>query len=240
MIKNSLLCMLVALLAGCQSNRNTKVVNDPSPLISLRTGGCRGYCPMFVLEFKQNGQVDYEGIRSVEREGKSSFQLTDSELKSLRTTIESVNLWQYPERFPTTIADAPGATLTIFRAGQSKEITGGPERPQPIRNLDDQLRALATVHGYNLKSFNPEATKPSAELLVRLKPDINAGNWLPALNEKSKADLRLIRRASSENVWVVSFNPTIHQATDLIDLLKAQPEVLEAQLNRAVEERNKN
>jgi hypothetical protein len=240
MIKQTLIFVLTVVLLGCQSNRGTNGQSDNSPLISLRTSGCRGYCPVFELVFRNNGQVDYEGIQWVERSGKSSFQLTAAEMKSLRSAVESANLWQYPERFPTTIVDAPGADMVVYRAGTNKRVLGGPERPQPIRQLDEQLRALAVAHGYNLNSFQPEAAEPYAELLVKLKPDVNAGNWLPALNEQSKAGMRLVRRVSSDNIWLLRFNPTLHTAADLIDLLKSQPDVLEAQLNRTVDERNKN
>lgn len=210
-------------------------------LIILETTPCRGYCPAYKLDFFTNGSVQYEGIRFVEKIGVSTFQLTPTEQTMLHKKMEAANLWQYPESFPVTIVDGPGANITIYNGKAEKTIRGSIERPKPIRDMQDFLAGLAKAHGYKLDSFNPDDipdTSPKTELLVKLKPEINAGNWVRDINRVSKTNLKLVRRIGADNIWVVAFDASKFQQDDILTLLKSHEHVLEAQLNREAKERD--
>ncbi len=216
---------------------------DSLPLITLETTPCRGFCPVFKIAVRNDGHVDYTGVRFVRQMGQSTFQLTPTELEGLKKQLQEVNLWQYPESFPVTIMDAPGVSISIWRGAETKTIVGSVERPKPIKAVEETLKKLTTAHGYNLDSFDPTAideNAPKQELLVKLKPDVNAGNWLNAFNQGSKANLRLVRRVNAENIWVVVFDASKHTTADMLTLLKSNPSVVEAQENKAAQERGKN
>lgn len=231
-------------LIACKSNKKSDIAmqtTENQSLIILETTPCRGYCPAYKLDFLANGTVQYEGIRFVEKIGTSSFQLTNTELILLRKKMETANLWQYPESFPVTIADGPGASITVYNGKAEKTIRGSVERPKPIRDMQDFLAGLAKAHGYKLESFNPDDipdNAPKTELLVKLKPEINAGNWLRDINKVSKTNLKLVRRIGADNIWVVAFDASKFQQDDILTLLKSHEHVLEAQLNREAKERD--
>jgi Domain of unknown function (DUF6438) len=231
-------------LIACKSNKKSDVVMQPTEnqsLIILETTPCRGYCPVYKLDFGVDGTVQYEGIRFVQKIGTSSFQLTAAEQISLRKKLETANLWQYPESFPVTIADGPGATITIYNGKSEKNIRGSVERPKPIRDVQEFLAGLAKAHGYKLDSFNPDDipdNAPKTELLVKLKPEINAGNWLRDINKVSKTNLKLVRRIGADNIWVIAFDASKFEQDDILTLLKSHEHVLEAQLNREAKERD--
>lgn len=237
--------MLIGSIA-CKSNKkseNATVVADASPMIMLETSPCRGFCPVFKISVKNDGQAEYEGIRFVKQMGLSKFSLTTAELDGLKKMLQEVNLWQYPESFPVTIVDAAGASITIYKGNETKTIRGSVERPKPIRDVEEHLKSLAKAHGYNLDSMDPNAideNAPKKELLVKLKPDVNAGNWLNAFNQSTKANLRLVKRISAENIWVVMYDASKHSAGDLLTLLKSNESVIEAQENKEAQERGKN
>jgi hypothetical protein len=107
--------------------------------------------------------------------------------------------------------------------------------------MQDFLAGLAKAHGYKLDSFNPDDipdTSPKTELLVKLKPEINAGNWVRDINRVSKTNLKLVRRIGADNIWVVAFDASKFQQDDILTLLKSHEHVLEAQLNREAKERD--
>lgn len=209
-----------------------------SNLVSLETGPCFGFCPVFKLEVPNNGLVRYEGKKFVEKEGRDSFQLTGAELRQLKDKIKSVNLWQYPDMIKTDVVDAPFATLTAYEADKSKTVRGSIDRPAPLLELEGLLKDLAEAHGLQLKrGVNPN-TPPAGtqrELIVQLKPDVNAGNWV---NQFTEFKLRLVRRISTENIWLMAFDPKQIEEKTLIGLLKDMDGVLEVQTNKPAKERN--
>ena len=81
----------------------------------------------------------------------------------------------------------------------------------------------------------PDVTNgPAREVIVHLKPGVNAGNWLMQFEE---LNLRLIRQVSAD-IWLVAYNPAEIKEQGLIDLLKRTKDVLDVQPNRQTQERN--
>ena len=101
-------------MATSKCEKKAAVVADHSPLVQFEMHGCRGFCPTYKLLFRNDGLVEYEGIRNMVKMGKDSIKLTEIELKNLRLAAKEVNLWQYPERIESQIADAPSSSITIF------------------------------------------------------------------------------------------------------------------------------
>lgn len=211
---------------------------DTSNLVGMETGACFGYCPVFKLHVLNNGLVRYEGIRFVEKPGKDSFRLTETELKQLKTKVKEANLWQYPDMIKTDVVDAPFVTLTAYEEGKSKSVRGSIDRPAPLLELEGFLKDLTEAHGIQVKrGVNPNSPPAGTqqEVIVKLKPDVNAGNWI---NQFTEFKLRLVRRISAENTWLVSFDPKQIEEKMLIDMLKETGEVVEVQSNKPVKERN--
>jgi len=70
---------------------------------------------------------------------------------------------------------------------------------------------------------------------VKLRPELNAGNWI---GQFSDIHLRLVRRISAENIWVVAYDANELEEKSLIELLKGTDGVVEAQANAKVKERD--
>jgi hypothetical protein len=239
------LVLLFSSIFACKSNQKSppKPADQPAtwlmrtPYAQLETAPCRGFCPQYRLTFRNNGWVEYEGIRFVQKMGIDSFRLTPQETIDLQNLIKTTNLWQYPETFPVTIADAPMRTVTVYDGPKKKEVRGSVELPKPIQALIEQMRQLAIGHDYNLESYDPETAAATQEVMVKLKPTVNAGNWLKQVNDDSGWQLRLVRRLGSDNLWLVAFDPKNITLDNLLTVLRANGDVLTAQENKAVQER---
>lgn len=209
-----------------------------SVFAGLETSGCYGWCPVYKLSFLTDGKVLYEGIRFIEKIGTAEIKLTNAETKALKAAVERANLWQYPEKMESNVVDAPGATLIAHRRNETKRVFGTIDRPKPLLELQDLMKSTVEKHGLNLKGVNPKNSTPAtpkAELIVQLKKEINAGNWLLKFEELK---LKLVRRIAADNIWLVSYDPSEIAEKSLIELLKNSEGVLEVQVNREVDDRH--
>lgn len=187
-------------------------------LVELRTGACFGYCPVIRLTVRESGLVEYEGQQFAERQGLDSFRLTKDEMKRLRKQVRQVNLWQYPDRVESQVADAPWATLTVARDGKTKSVAGSMDRPEPLLELENAIKNLAETHGFQVKrGVNPKEPPIGTrrEVVVTLQPELNAGNWIQQFQD---IRLLLIRRLSEENKWILAYDPAEIGEKELLQL----------------------
>lgn len=226
-----ILAAMSLMAPGNCAQKPTTVATDHAPLVQLEMHGCRGFCPTYKLLFRNDGKVEYEGIRNMVKQGLDSVQLSAAELKQLRAALAAVNLWQYPERIESQVADAPTSTITVFNNDKQHPVQGSIDRPKPVLEFESLLKELAEAHGLKVKEgVDPYTAPPNQqELLVLFKPAVNPGNFLMQFEE---IRLRIVRRVSAENQWIIGYNPDQISQKQLIDMLKAMEGVLEAKANK--------
>lgn len=125
------------------------------------------------------------------------------------------------------MADAPPFVLTVFEGDKKHEVVGDASRPAPILAFEELLKTLAETHGLKVKTGVDPYTAPAnqQELIVKFQPDINPGNFLMQLD---KVRLRIVRRVTAENIWVIGYNPDQIAEKPLIELLKGMNGVIDA------------
>lgn len=207
-------------------------------LATYEAHGCRGFCPVYKLVFYKDGKGRYEGIRNTVKKGTVDFRLTKAELAQLKNTLATTNVWQYPEEIRSMVADAPGGIITVYKKGQQKSVSGSIDRPKPLLELEALMQNLANAHGLEATTgVDPNEIPAGArsEVIVKLKKDLNAGNWIARFSD---IRLRLLRRLGEENIWLVGYDAKQISEASLLDLLKSTEGVLEAQPNKKTEQRN--
>ena len=159
--------------------------------------------------------------------GLDSVQLTPTELKRLQSAVKELNLWQYPAQFESNVADAPPSLLTVFNGEKKHEVLGDFQRPKPILDFEAMLKDLAEAHGLKVKEgVDPYQAPPNQkEIVVKFKPSVNPGNFFMKFEE---IRIRIVRRLSAENEWLIGYNPDQVSEKKLIDLLKGMDDVLDA------------
>ena len=205
-------------------------------LAALQTFPCRGFCPVYMLTIYENGLLEYQGEKFVEKTGAASATLSPEELAQIRRVVTATNLWQYPDEVETRVMDAPYATLTTWNGDKTKSVRGSIDRPQPLLDLEKLLKSTAEAHGIKvIKGVNPnQPAAVSGEVIVKLKPEENAGNWVARFGE---IKLRLVRRLY-DNTWLVSYDPAQIEEKQVIELLKTTDGALDVQANHPVKDRN--
>ena len=235
------LLLMLALASGqCESRKNMPATADQpataAKLVALQTFPCRGYCPVYTLTVYQSGLMEYNGDKFVEKTGPASTKLTAEELAQLRQEVSKTNLWQYPDDIQSQIMDAPFATLSTWSGEKSKSVRGSIDRPKPLLELEKLIKNIAEAHGLKvIKGVNPNVpATTSGEVIVKLRPEVNAGNWIVRFEE---IKLRLVRRLY-DNTWLIAYDPAQMEEKQVIDLLKSTDGALEVQPNHPVEDRH--
>jgi Domain of unknown function (DUF6438) len=236
------LCAIVCfVLMQCGATKKTKSKALPpnSPLIRLATGGCRGYCPIFSITIDQKGTCTYTPERNCAVQNEQTFQLTKTETASLQKQISTLPFRVYPERFESFVADAPPSIMTFFTPDSTYIITGTLERPRPLIALEEKIRGFALAHGIDTrKSVNPNdiPTGQAGELIVQLKEQINAGNWITTIQTGNP---KLVRRMPTNNTWLIKYDQKEVTMKDMILLLEANDDVLKVQKNMRADDRGR-
>lgn len=231
------LIVLVAATAFQCSRKKMPTLRPDQPYVSLSTSGCRGFCPVFRLDVLQGGVAVYTPERYCAVAEPRKFQLTEAELAALRERIKTIPYQKYPSYIESTIADAPGATLTFHQPDTSFSITGTIDRPKSLLELENHLRDIALAHGVDTrKAYDPNEIPPgsASELLVLLKEEVNAGNWISQIQVGNP---RLIRRIPPNNAWVLSFDHTQIGIKDMIAVLEGSVDVIRVQRNMRTDPR---
>jgi hypothetical protein len=217
---------ILAVFFGC---RGGAASSQPAqgPLVQLETTRCRGYCPAYTLLIYRNGAALYNGLYFVQKAGEHRFQLTPAELKRLEAAVQTANLWQYPNKIESQVADAPWSLITVYRDDRRQEVAGSVDRPQPLLDLENLMKDLAEAHGLPVREgVNPDIPPAASRqsVVVLLKPEVNASDWLMQFSELR---LQLLRRTGAQNEWIVAFDPAQISSEALIDLFKDMEGVLQ-------------
>jgi hypothetical protein len=202
-------------------------------LAGLKTGGCRGFCPVYELRISSLGKATYQGLMNMARMGALEFTLSETELEQLRMSVAKANLWEYPASIPTQVMDAPHNTLSVERAdGSAHSVTGSVGRPAQLIALENRIIELGEQHGLQLREgINPNELDQQSrrEVQVLLADGVNAGNWIMQFTELK---LQLVRRTGEENNWIVAYDPRQIREASFLKMLKDLDTVIDARANQ--------
>ncbi len=218
-----------------------KAAGGPTELVEIETWPCRGYCPAYKMTFLSDGKVAWEGLRAVRKMGKENFQLTKLETGDVKPRVDRAEISKFEKEYKSGIADAAGYRLSFWENGKKRTISveGGSQPPAKLLGLETFLKELGEKYGYDTrKGFNPnEPDEATAQtVIVELKPEVNAGNWLAQFSELK---LSLVRRLRPDvNIWLVKFDSAQLSANDLVAAFKTSPDVILAQPNHQAKDRH--
>ena len=240
-MKHSLLFLLVAaFIVACTPQENifaqTTVSKAPGNLIRLEMGGCRGTCPMFKLTFRNNGILEYVGTRNVDKSGVELVRLTAEEFSQLIKEVGKLDLWQYPAEIPSSVADAPVHTYTVFDGEKTHTVKGSVGIPKAILDLEAILLDITEAHNIVVRkpSESKAASALKGQVIVKFRMDVNAKEFCGQFTDLK---VRTVSHLSEDNTWVIGYNPKEVTQEQFLSLLKGLDTVLEVEPNKQVTER---
>ncbi|MEL6275797.1 MAG: DUF6438 domain-containing protein, partial [Bacteroidota bacterium] len=209
-------------------------------------GVCFGRCPVFKVSLYQNGLVVYEGERFTDRLGTWQKVLPRAEATAIIDSFEQSKMQTYPLSFPSQIPDLSAKTLSFISVPSQKvyKTSWRENRPDELERLGAIMHRIAESGGYKQVAdsirrgpniLGQPTNLPPEELIVHLNPKVNPQAWIVKYS-KQNAQLKE-KVAPNGSYYVITADPNIMGADELLGYLRQDPDVLSAQRNRQVSPR---
>lgn len=83
----------------------------------LAKGPCYGFCPVYKAWIYPDGKVLFEGIRNVKFEGTGVGELSDEQIKRIKSILQEVPWEELQDQYVTNVTDIP-STLVAYPLGK--------------------------------------------------------------------------------------------------------------------------
>ncbi|MGB3548877.1 MAG: DUF6438 domain-containing protein [Saprospiraceae bacterium] len=229
------LLLLLPFLAACSILEPTfNQRKNYRPRIVFEQGPCFGQCPVFKMTVYDNGFVLFEGGNFSAKPGEWSKTLSRSAVDELLAKFDAADLNRLQNVYRSRVPDASSITITyIDKTGKQKSIVGKEERPEILIELEADLRSIARGPDWIQQSGPdglPIGETPNNELLIQLAPNVNPEVWIV---KYAKQRLRVKERVSpNQPYYIITFEPALATATELLEWIRQDLDVVSAQENR--------
>lgn len=227
------------LTTACETLLTGAQYKESVPKIVINKGPCFGQCPVYTMTVYDNSWVKYEGERFTDKQGIHVKKLDRLRYEQLVQAFENAKLGQYQRVYPAQVPDLPTVRMIYYDdAGELQEVVGKDGRPEKVVELEELLDATATSGGWSAQDGSTNsatrsdgsAQRTANEVIVQLAGGVNPNVWVIPYDRQG---LKLIERiAPNRDYYLFQFDPAAIQATDLLDLLRRNQEVLSAELNK--------
>jgi len=205
-------------------------------------GNCYGRCEVYSLELYDNGRLLFKGVRFTDKPGTWENKIDRRRLAGLLDSFDRADFPNYPPGFRATIPDAATVDIGYYDAeGTYFKTSFKDVVPAELGALSRTLYQLAHLPGYRLISETitdpeppqqPVADGAREEIIVHLAPGVVAEKWV--LNY-GKQNVRIKERISPRgSYFVITSDPNIMPAEELLGFLRQDADVVSAQRNGKV------
>ncbi len=252
------------ILIGCKTKKNNTTVTDTIPpkqvrdtsndvlpsgkpyaMLEYGKGMCFGKCPVYNLTIHSDGNMEYFGKMHVDKLGTYKKRLSKGELANLYTSLKAMNLFQYENEYGGRVMDISKQEITYREAGKEKKIVCKLGYPDELIALITKIDKMAnSTDGWQLtkplpnrpENNNPVDRTKYDEVIVHINKDFDIKKWA---NDYEQYDLSVKKPVSPNGfIWLLGFNPDKVGGKELIQLLRDDPDILKADLNKKVSPRN--
>jgi len=122
-------------------DRTTPLAFDSTEIV-MRRAGCEGWCPIYEVRIRSNGQVRFRGDQFVCSFGEHSASADPYAVRHLIRAIEAVRFGPMPATAPT-IMDAPTTTLLIIRDDSVQAVVYQPQDDDALISMGKRVDQVA-------------------------------------------------------------------------------------------------
>lgn len=206
-----------------------------------RQDACFGRCPVYNLSLYENGLLIYQGERFTDKPGTWYQLLGRSETENLISKLDALDFENYPTVFPSQIPDLAQRTVSYINSNGDRFQSAFKEQAPPeLVVLADQMQEIGDTGEFTeyegpLDLFGEAPDLEPQEIIVELRPGVNPREWI--VNYAKQNAQYLERLAPNSNYHLITTDPNLMSAEELIPFLREDPEVVSAQRNRPVSPR---
>jgi hypothetical protein len=233
---------MICLSCSAPKKNLSLIPSDPKPvLLQFDRGACFGRCPVYsfyllsdhtaLLHAKANWH-DTSGWYATEPDHESIAEILD--------LIESPSWWAPDLRQQPEIADLPSSTLIYYHSQGIRKITVQSRTTIDLQNVFDKINDIIMNASWNSTLVRPSlaAETTQTDVIVQLKPGVDIQQWMKKFDAFG---ITLKKRLSpNQQYFVVSRDSLRGSSNDFLQHIKSDSEVVDAQWDKELGERERN
>jgi len=133
-----------------QVESNSTTQTEPKLFVSMSKTPCYGRCPTYSMSIFDNGNIEYNGKRFVEKEGNYTGTLSMDQINMIKERINTSNFFELNSKYDSNVTDFPSCIIEVKLDGKSKKITDRIGAPKELKKLEKFIEEMV---------FNAELTK---------------------------------------------------------------------------------
>ena len=217
------------------------IQQDSMPyVIKFERGPCYGTCPVYSFYVLK----DHTGLVNAKANlmpspGWYAADLDDESLAEILELIEPGEWWSPDLRDQPEIADLPSSSLIYQHTTGIRTIDVQSRMNESLHIVFSKLNHLVTESQWKPTDARPlELPKPTlTDVIVQLKPGIDIHTWM---QKYDRFGITLKKKiAPNQSYFLVAKDPMKGDANDFLQYIKLDPDVVDAQWDKAMERRDK-
>jgi hypothetical protein len=148
-------------------DRTTPLVFDSTEIV-MRRSGCEGWCPVYEVRIRSDGQVRFRGDQMVCAFGEHGATADPYAVRHLIRALEVVRLGRMPSS-TLTVIDSPSTTLLLVRDDSVKGAVYQPQDDDALIRMGERVDQVAgTARWLPIRTTNgPECPRTSGTVRFR-------------------------------------------------------------------------
>lgn len=247
MNKLILMIALFVSLFSCKSTKDTSRDSSNSVRFALDRGPCFGKCPVYSLKIYSDGMATYEGRPFAKKLGKYEKRLDKNEVKKLNNAFKDANFFDFQDVYVSEIVDLPMVKIYHDNGKKSKSVEGREDRPAKLMELQFMLEKIAEsedwqlVQAYESNEENKDKGKEEdpviySEIIIEPAAGVRLPLWF---KEKEEYGIKLKTKLAPEgNLWLITYDVSRFAPGEILEMLKNDPAIQQAQFNKKINNRS--
>jgi len=239
------LFLFASILFMMSCNSTKKVVQTtptgPKPTVTkeftISQGACFGRCPVYDVTLMSDSTLKLVGKNFMNYIGNYEMKLNAENYTSLHELYKKIKQDTFQDRYSSDIVDLASVTYYFFddyNIMKKKVVTQG-IYPEPLQNLATEARKYINSMNW-IKDVTADTVNPD-ELIVQMK----AGKKIDLIIDEHYRYKLFLKEAlgKDSNIYLIGFDKTTIEQSQLLNLLKNNPNVMFVEKNNKVELRSR-
>lgn len=236
---------IVVIMSSCGGSKYaTKAVEGDTEMM-LKKGVCFGKCPVYTLEIKKGGIAMLDAKNNMDGMlGKYQKKLSKDQYNELLRAFGESEFVNFPAYYDSQIPDLPMVTIGYVAEDTLQITKGKEERPSSLMQLQFRLENIAKAQDWDLieaydrpvrEAQEEEPKYILSEIIILPKPGISLPRWFRSYEEYGVRVLKKI--APNQNYWLITYDEGKIKPEEVLQMIKADEKILEAEFNKETTER---
>ncbi|HHM21925.1 MAG TPA: hypothetical protein ENJ20_07860 [Bacteroidetes bacterium] len=143
-MKNQYFLILILFLWVVSCETPNPYQYDVADFIELKKDPCFGFCPVYTIKINGRGEVVYNGLKNVEKEGTWYRILPPERVNGLFSAFEEAGFWDFNDEYTAQVTDLPTTWITLVLGEKTKTIKDYYGAPEKLKTLEAMIGKIVS------------------------------------------------------------------------------------------------